>query len=88
MQEGKSMIDSTSKKLDTHVFRLKIKEVAEAKGYNISQLSRKADVPLSTLRRAWNNQEYAINLRILAKIAKTLNVDVNELLESVPDKEE
>ena len=34
--------------------RLKVREIAEQKGYNISTLSRKSDVGLST-RRLWHD---------------------------------
>ncbi|MFL5656650.1 MAG: helix-turn-helix domain-containing protein, partial [Ktedonobacteraceae bacterium] len=56
------------------MYRLKIKEIAESKGYNISTLSRAADVPFNTLRRAWRNPQYEIKLATLHKIAQVLGV--------------
>jgi DNA-binding Xre family transcriptional regulator len=67
------------------VFRLKVKEVAQAKGYNISTLSRTSDVPLSTIRRAWHEPQYEIKLATLHKIAKTLGVRTIDLIEDVDD---
>ncbi len=61
--------------------RLKIKEIAEAKGYNISRLARKADIAYQTLHAMWNDPGKDVALSTLAKIARVLNVDVSELVE-------
>ncbi|MFL5658857.1 MAG: helix-turn-helix domain-containing protein [Ktedonobacteraceae bacterium] len=68
------------------MYRLKVKEVAQAQGYNISTLSRKADVPLITVRRLWNNPRYRIRLDTLERIADTLGVGVSDLIEDVPNE--
>ena len=65
--------------------RLKVREIAEAKGFNISTLSRAADVPFSTVRRVWRNPYYEIKLATLQKLAVTLGVPTSELIEDVPD---
>ena len=67
------------------MYRLRIREVAEAKGYNISTLSRASDVPFNTVRRAWKNPRYEIKLATLNKIAKTLGVTTSELIEDVEE---
>ena len=67
------------------MFRLKIREVAEAKGYNMSTLSRASDVPFNTIRRAWKDPQYEIKLATLHKIAQTLGVSTNDLIEDLPD---
>lgn len=67
------------------MFRLKIKEIAEAQGYNMSTLSRKADVPFITIRRAWKNPQYEIKVSTLHKIARTLGVSIADLIEDIPD---
>jgi DNA-binding Xre family transcriptional regulator len=67
------------------MYRLKIKEIAESKGYNISTLSRAADVPFNTLRRAWRNPQYEIKLATLHKIAQVLGVTTADLIEDVPE---
>lgn len=66
--------------------RLKVREIAEAKGFNISTLSRAADVPFSTVRRVWRNPYYEIKLATLQKLAVTLGVHTSELIEDVPDE--
>ena len=67
------------------MYRLKIKEIAESKGYNISTLSRAVDVPFNTLRRAWRNPQYEIKLATLHKIAQVLGVTTADLIEDVPE---
>ncbi len=65
--------------------RLKIKEIAELKGFNMSTLSRASDVPFNTIRRAWRDPQYEIKLATLHKIALTLGVTTGDLLEDVPN---
>jgi len=67
------------------MFRLKIREVAESKGYNMSTLSRDSDVPFNTIRRAWKNPQYELKLATLHKIAQTLGVSTSDLIEDMPD---
>jgi DNA-binding Xre family transcriptional regulator len=67
------------------MIRLKIKEIAEAKGINQGQLSRRADVGYSTIRRIFDDPHYSINFSTLERIGKALSVPAIELLEEVPD---
>ncbi|MGH2497023.1 MAG: helix-turn-helix domain-containing protein [Ktedonobacteraceae bacterium] len=67
------------------MFKLKIREIAESKGYNMSTLSRDSDVPFNTIRRAWRNPQYEIKLATLHKIAQTLGVATSDLIEDIPD---
>ncbi len=67
------------------MIRLKIKEVAQAKGLNMSQLSRRSDVSFSTIKRLWRDPYRPVSTELLDKIAKALGVDVRELVESVPN---
>lgn len=68
------------------MLRLRVREVAERKGFNISTLSRASDVPFSTVRRVWRNPSYEIKLATLHKLAVTLGVPTSELIEDVPDE--
>ena len=70
------------------MFRLRIKEVAEAQGHNMSTLSRKADVPFITVKRAWKNAQYDIKLSNLYRIARALGVRTGDLIEDIPNEEE
>lgn len=64
--------------------RLRVKEIAEKQGFNMSTLSRAADVPFVTIKRVWRNPYYEIKLATLGKIARALGVPTSELIEDEP----
>jgi hypothetical protein len=57
--------------------RLRVKELAEARGFNISSLQREAKIPMSTARRIWysssDGKEHGPPLKLV-------NLDVIEQL--------
>ncbi len=59
--------------------KLLIKEVAESKGLNRSQLQIKAGVTLSMLNRYWNNDTESVHLESMEKIARALGVPLRDL---------
>ncbi len=61
--------------------KLCVKEVAEARKVNQSQLQRRSGVTMPLLRRYWYNQTSSIDLEALGQIAKALRVKSGELLE-------
>jgi len=67
------------------MIRVKIREVAEAQGYNMSSLSRKADVSFTTIKRFWRDPYRRIDTELLERVARALGVSIHELLEEVPD---
>ena len=66
------------------MIRLRIREVAEEKGYNMSSLSRKSDVSFKTVKRLWKDPYQTANTDTLEKLAKALGVSVRDLLEDDP----
>ncbi len=71
--------------------RLKIREIAETRGLNISSFQREAKIPMSTARRLWystgDGKENGpalklVNLDIIERIAEFFEVDLGDLLES------
>jgi transcriptional regulator with XRE-family HTH domain len=64
---------------------LKIKEAAEAKGFNMSSLSRRSDISFSTIKRIWRDPYKSVGTEMLGKIASALGVSVYDLIEEVPD---
>jgi len=60
--------------------RLIIKELAEAKGLNRSQLQLKSGVTLPLLTRYWNNRTESVTLDALARIARVLGVKSGDLI--------
>lgn len=69
------------------MLRLKVKEVAIAKGFNQSTLSRASDVPIDTIRRIWRNPYYEVRLSTINKIASTLGVSAKDLFEEVESED-
>ncbi len=68
------------------MIRLRVKEVATAKGISQSKLGRLADIDVKTMRRIYRQPTEPITTTLLDRLAKALEVDARELLESVPDE--
>jgi DNA-binding Xre family transcriptional regulator len=68
------------------MLRLRVKEVAQAKGYDMSKLSRATDISFNTIKRLWQKPYEGANVQTLARIAKVLDVTINDLTEEVPDE--
>jgi DNA-binding Xre family transcriptional regulator len=69
-----------------HMVRLKIKEVAARKQISQRKLAKLADIDLRHVQRIFRDPYASVTTRTLDKLAKALQVDVSELLESVPDE--
>jgi DNA-binding Xre family transcriptional regulator len=65
--------------------RLKVKEIAEARGYNQSSLARKADVDFKTVKRLFRDPYRDVVISTLYKISRVLNVSLDDLIEEKPD---
>ncbi len=68
------------------MLRLRVKEVAEAKNLNQSQLQIKAGVNMGLLRRYWHNDTREIRFELLEKIANALEVPAKDLLVETEDE--
>jgi transcriptional regulator with XRE-family HTH domain len=66
------------------MIKLRVKEIAKAKGVSQSKLGRLADVDVKTMRRIFREPSSPVTTTILDRIAIALNVDVSLLLESDP----
>lgn len=64
--------------------KLNIKKIAEEKGMNRTDLSRRAEVHASTVSRVWKDPETEVDSKIeyetLKKIATALGVTVPDLI--------
>ncbi|MFL5627247.1 MAG: helix-turn-helix domain-containing protein [Ktedonobacteraceae bacterium] len=60
--------------------RLKVKEVAQAKGINMSKLSRKADISYHTVQAIAHDPYHDVSLSILHRIARALGVSICDLI--------
>lgn len=72
--------------------RLRVKELAEARGLNISSLQREAKIPMSTARRVWYSTSDGsedgpplklVNMELIDQISRFFGVSPGELLERV-----
>ena len=68
------------------MIRLKVKELAAAQGLSQGLLARKANMDVKTLKRIYRDPTAEISSFTLDKLAKALNVDASELVESIPDE--
>jgi DNA-binding Xre family transcriptional regulator len=66
--------------------RLRVKELAESRGFNQSSLSRASDVSFLTIKRIFREPYKDVALSTLEKLAKALGVHVADLFEEVPDE--
>ncbi len=67
------------------MIKLRVKEVAMSKGYNMSSLSRATDISFTTIKRIWTKPYSGVNINTLSKIAKVLNVSISDLAEEVQE---
>ncbi len=68
--------------------RHRIREVAEAKGFTRTKLSRRADINYRTVDAVWNDPYHIMTTDTLYRIAKALKVPIGDLLVQEPDKDE
>jgi DNA-binding Xre family transcriptional regulator len=61
--------------------RLRVKEIAKAKGFSMGKLQRDADVAYNTVKRIFKDPYYVTTTETLGKLAKALGVSPGELLE-------
>ena len=67
--------------------RLRVKEVAEAKGMSITLLSHKTYLALNTIRTIFRDPYRPISTRTLIKLADALGTPILDLIEEIPDDE-
>jgi len=60
--------------------RLRVKELAEEQGFNITTLAEAADVNWRTVQKLWHNEARQLNTETLAKVAKALGTPTKDLL--------
>jgi DNA-binding Xre family transcriptional regulator len=67
---------------------LKVREIAESKGLNISTLSRRADLAYTTAHTLWHDKAEQFNRRTLDRVALALGVTVADLFGGKPESED
>ena len=69
------------------MIRLKVAEIAREKKVSMRKLAKYSGLAYNTIRLIYRDPYRGIDLPTLDKIAKALQVDASELIESVPDAE-
>jgi transcriptional regulator with XRE-family HTH domain len=67
---------------------LRIRELAEKRGLNITTLARKAELSYSTAHALWHDKVSQFDRRTLIRVALALDVRVDELFGGDPDVSE
>lgn len=67
---------------------LRVRELAEAQGLNITTLGRKAELAYGTTHQLWHDKADQLNRRTLIRVARALGVKVGELFAEDADQEE
>ncbi|MGH2494421.1 MAG: helix-turn-helix domain-containing protein [Ktedonobacteraceae bacterium] len=67
------------------MIRLKIREVAQRKGFSMSRLSRESNMAYKTIQTIWRDPNHEVTTTTLNKLARTLGVDPSELIEYIPE---
>ena len=71
--------------------RLKVRQIAQQQGLNLSQLQKKAGVTMPSVRRYWYNTRDGksigeplkeLDLSVLSALAAALGVEANQLIEN------
>ena len=68
------------------MIRLKVKEIAVAKGISMTRLSRLADTNYKTIKAIFDDPYREVSSRTLEKLAKALEVRVTDLIDEVDEK--
>jgi len=68
------------------MIRLRVKEVAQEKGFSLGKLSRVSDVAYNTVKAIYRNPYKEVTTTTLNKLAAALGVPASELIEDVPNE--
>ncbi len=68
------------------MIRLRVKEVAQEKGFSQGRLSRVANIDENTLKRIYRDPYAIITTETLDKLAKALGVPSSTLIEDVSEE--
>ncbi len=64
------------------MIRLKVKEVAEAKGISQRKLAKLSNVDIKNIQRIYRHPTSVVNTETLDKLATALGVNASELIET------
>lgn len=65
--------------------RLRVKELAKEQGLSMTKLHQRSEVAYGTVRKIFHDPYTVVTSDTLTRLAATLKVPIQELVESVPD---
>ncbi len=68
------------------MLRLRVKEVAQEKGFGQGRLARAADTAINTVRNIYRDPYREVTTTTINKLAKALDVPVTALIEDVSEE--
>ena len=68
------------------MYRLRVKEILDARKISMGKLSRGADIPMTMVRRLCYDEKYNPSILNLRKVADYLGVSVDDIYVEVPDE--
>lgn len=68
------------------MIKVKVPELMKEKGYNATDLMRKADIAYGTALRLSKGEAEAISFVVLESLCKLFDVRVEDVIEFFPDK--
>jgi transcriptional regulator with XRE-family HTH domain len=68
------------------MLRLRVKEVAEAKGMSMTKLSQRSEVSYNIVKAIFRDPFRVVTTETIQRLARALGVPATELLEDVPDE--
>jgi len=68
------------------VIKVKVPELMKKKGWNASELMRKANIAYTTAHRLSKGEGEAITFDVLESLCKLFGVGVQDILEYTPDR--
>jgi DNA-binding Xre family transcriptional regulator len=63
------------------MYPLKVKEIAEERGFTMTSLAKKTDISFNTIKKMWRDPYYNVTAENLRRIAIALEVTVGALFE-------
>ena len=62
------------------MIRIALKDIAEAKGFNLSQVQRQSGLTMGLVRRYWYNETEEVKLSALSKLCQLLDCTPGDLI--------
>jgi putative transcriptional regulator len=67
------------------VIKVKVPDLMKQKGYNVSDLMRKANIAYKTAHRLSKGEGDSISFEVLESLCKLFEVRVEDVIEYIPD---